>query len=655
MSATFISDDRSRTGQTPRLRDLSEKAFGERYQCDRFTATVLGNRLRYTVQHMSTGLMATSFSPIIRDWYDFAITMSGPPELGYPMAAVNSSLVVFIGTMADAVRNAVEEFGPDNLSDGDVLICNDPYRVGNHVNDLCFIRPVFSEGRIVGFLCIRAHQLDMGGVVPGGFSGTKTNVYENGLVLSPMLLYKKNRLVRPTVSLLFDNTRLAPLLYPDIISVFRQLQLGERLLNEGIHRYGLDAYLGTLRYCVDSGAESMQDALDKLPDGIYHGEEGVDCDGLGDDEEYTVRARITKRGARVEVDLSGTSRQARTCINAGALDAKTAVAVGFKMMLDPLTPFTSGVFRSIDIVVPPGTIVSALPPDGAIMLYWEVTMPLMIAVFNAIGRAIGPAAVGGDYGATSVHNARGNWPDGRLWTNVAQSGGEHGAWGACAEGDGDSYSVAYMINNIDPPTEGIEQDSPVLVLRKEYVPDTGGPGFNRGGGSVVKDTMWLTDAEHYAMPLRLKKPAGTGAFGGQDGALGAAWFFEPEKVPAGPGGLPGLDAGAYAQSTPIAGLLNPDTLAIDPAGKYFYFGRVPVWRTKPGAVSRYITNGGGGWGEALARPPERVLRDVRNGYVSIEKARDTYGVVITGNVEEDPEGVQIDAEASAALRMSRKG
>src|SRR3954468_5463175 len=183
-----------------RLRELSDDEFRAAYSCDRFTATVIINRLRYVMEHMSTGLFREAFSPILRDWYDFACTLSGPPERNYPMAVVSNSLMVFLGTMADAVRNTVEEFGPENLSPGDVLICNDPYRAGSHVNDVLFVRPVFHDGEIVSFVNIRAHQLDMGGIVPGGFSGTKANIYENGLVIAPTLLYHEDRVVRSTFS-----------------------------------------------------------------------------------------------------------------------------------------------------------------------------------------------------------------------------------------------------------------------------------------------------------------------------------------------------------------------------------------------------------------------------------------------------------------------
>lgn len=651
MTRPATSASASATAPSNRLRDWDDKRFREAYQCDRFTATVFGNRLRYTVEHMGTGLMFSSFSPIIRDWYDFAVTISGPPDLGYPMAAVGSSLLVFVGTMEDAVRNTIEEYGPENLKPGDVLLSNDPYRVGTHVNDVCFIRPVFFDGKPIAFVNCRAHQLDMGGIVPGGFSGTKANVYENGLVLGPTLLFEHDKPVRSTFSLVFDNTRLAALLKPDFMTMFQQLKLGEKLLLESITRYGVDAFRGTVRYNCDSSAEAMQDAFKKLPDGVYFAEDKIDADGAGDDEDISVRAKVTKIGGRVEVDLSGSSRQARTCINAGPLDAKTAIAAAFKLLFDRQTPFTSGAYRDIDIVLPPGTVLSAMPPDGAIMLYWEITQTLLTALLRELGRAVGENAFGGDYGCIAVHNANGVSSDGVPWANVAVCGGEHGPWGADKNHDGDNYAVAYMANGLDPATESMEQESPVLMLRKEYAIDSGGAGYNRGGASVMKDALWRTDADHYSMLMRIKEPTGNGAYGGTAGIAGAAWFFEPESgAVSSPGSMVGTGKDVYHDTLPITGVLDPETRALDPSGEYFYFGREPVWRTRAGTLSRYITNGGGGWGEPLTREPERVLRDVRNGYVSQTGAQETYGVVVVGDPEFDPEGLTIDAVATSALR-----
>lgn len=634
------------------VRDLSDAEFEARYHCDRFTASVLGSRFRYVVQHMCTGLLNNAFSVILRDWYDFAATIAGPPEQDYSMPAMSNSLVLFVGTMTDAVRTAVVEYGPENLKQGDILMVNDPYRIGTHVNDICFTRPIFVDGKIVSFVNLQAHMLDMGGVVPGGFAGTKRDVYENGLVISPQLIYSEDRPVKSAYSLIFDNARFGGLLLPDIKTICENLRLGERQMLETIERYGLDAVQGAMVYSCDISAETMrQSIMDRLPDGVYEAEDQLDADGIADDEPYVLHVKITKHGHRVEVDLSGSSRQARTSINAGWLDTKTGIGVAFKFLFDPTSPFTSAAYRDIDIVLPEASIANAYPPDGAIFLYWESSLTLLNATFRALGEALGEGAIGGDFGSLSIHNGNGVLEDGTPWLTVAQTGGEHGPWGATAAGDADSYQVFYLANNIDPATESIEADVPAVVLRKEYKPDTAGAGYNRGGAAVMKDTMYLRDAEHYAMPLHLKRPSGTGVNGGQYGKNGATWVIEPDKFDVEQRkALPGTTGDTLRDAIPIGGVLDPETHEPDPDGEYFYFARVPIWKTKPNTIFRYLTNGGGGFGKPLEREPERVKIDVRDGYVTIEGAARDYGVVVTGDPDTDPEGLQIDQEATDRRR-----
>ena len=636
------------------LRDLMEDQFQQRYDCDRFTASIITNRLSYAVEHMSTGFMREAFSPIIRDWYDFACTISGPPEQDYPMAVVSNSLMVFLGTMADAMRNSVEEFGPENLSPGDVLICGDPYRGGTHVNDIIFTRPVFVDGSIVAFVNIRAHQLDMGGVVPGGFATTKTNIYEDGLVIPPVLLWSKNQPVRSSFSLIFDNTRFGALLMSDFMSIFEQLKLGERLVLANVDKYGRDAVLGSFTYACDVSAERMRTAIAAIPDGDYHGESLIDADAMDDSFEYAVRVTIRKRGENIEADLSGTSAQARTCINCGILDAKTSVGVTLTMALDPSAPFTSGTWRNIDVTAPPGSLVSSLPPEGGVMFYWEAAGALVAAIIDALNPVLGENAIGGDYGSTNTHNANGVREDGTPWASATQCGGEHGPWGATKAGDGDSYTVLFQINNLDPATETIEHDVPVVMLRKEHVIDSGGPGVHRGGAAQLKDTLWLTDAEQYLSPLRTKRASGVGAHGGRPGRQGGMWIFPPdegEQI----GGLLATASDVYRASTPVAGVLDPETKVLDPEGVYHYFASEPVWRTRTNAILRCLTNGGGGWGAPFERDPQRVLDDVRNEYVSVAGAARDYGVVVAGDPRQDPEGLVLDLHATNALREQARG
>jgi len=637
------------------IKELSDQEFMERYGCDRFTATVVSNRYRYIVQHMCGGLLNTAFSIILRDWYDFAATISGPPKLDYPMTAVSNSLVLFLFTMPEAVRNTVEEYGVENLRPGDVLICNDPYRTGTHVNDCCFIRPVFHHGKtLVGFVNIQAHMLDMGGTVPAGFSGTKKHIYENGLVLGGQLFYRDDKPYKPTWKLIFDNTRWGELLIPDMKAIYQNLILGEKMVEETIDRYGMETYLGVMRYSCDVSAESMRRGIANVPDGVYEAEELVDCDGVDDTEEYRIKVRITIKGDQAEVDLSGTSRQARTSINAGWLDAKTAIGTAFKFLFDPKMPITSAALRPIDIVLPAGSIVNALPPEGVIFLYWETTMPLLLAVWRALKNVLGENAVAGDFCSLNIHNANGVWPDtGIPWVTMAQCGGEHGPWGATKVGDGDSYTVFSLANNLDPATEAIESDFPVVVTRKEYVVDSGGAGKNRGGAGVLKDTLWMHNTEHYSMPLHFKIPSGFGVFGGNDGKTGGCWVWGPEAFDlVKEKRVLGLEAKVYGSSVPVAGMLDPVTKMPDREGKYFYSFRVPVWQTKPHTIFRYITNGGGGWGDPMTRDPEKVKKDVRDEYVSIEGARRDYGVAIKGDPYNDPENLVVDMQETEKLRRN---
>lgn len=168
--------------------------------------------------------------------------------------------------------------------------------------------------------------------------------------------------------------------------------------------------------------------------------------------------------------------------------------------------------------------------------------------------------------------------------------------------------------------------------------------------------MYLAPASHWSNPLQTKRSSGVGVYGGQAGKTGAAWLFPGDTVDvAATGELLGLDADTYRRTTPIAGVLNPQTKVVDHAdGEYYYFASTPNWQTTANAVFRYLTNGGGGWGDPLDRATERVLRDVRDEYVSVEGAQADYGVVVLGDPFHDPEGLHIDEVATKRLRSEMK-
>jgi N-methylhydantoinase B len=633
------------------LRDLSDEEFVAEYGASRFTCGVLANRARYITEHICTDLLYRAFSPIISWNQDFAGAILGPPELGYPLAAVNKGNPGFLGTLSTGVKGMAMEFGIERMGPGDLVICNDPFRVGNHVNDMCFMRPVFRDGRLVTFLVIRAHQLDIGGTVPGGFGLMKMNVYETGLVMAPQLMFKADEPVRETIKMMLDNTRFGEMILPDFFTIRSCLALGEQLVQETLDHYGVDAWTGAIRYNLDASAESMRRAIATLPDGEYEGEDVIDSDGVDADEEYRVHVKLIKRGDQLEVDLSGSSRQSRTALNATSLDAQTGVGIALKLLLDPTSPFTSGLYRDIDIAIPQGTVASARPEAG-VMFFWEPETSLINALGRALAEPLGARAVAGSYGSTNLHTGQGVTSDGTPWFTAAELEAAYGAWGATDAGDADSHSSIFYLNMKITPTEEIEQRVPVLLMAREYLPDTGGPGTHRGGAGFRKDSLFLADGDHYLVPLHYRRPSGYGVHGGKEGRVGGAWFFENDQVekPVADYRVPDVDD--YAGAAVVSGVVDEQG-RLDDDGDFAFFGRRAIWSEPAGSLLRWVTNGGGGWGDPFERDVDAVVRDVRDGYVSIAGAERDYGVAITGDPHNDPEALTVDLEATRRLREAR--
>ena len=455
-----------------------------------------------------------------------------------------------------------------------------------------------------------------------------------------------------TLSLIFDNVRFGEILFPDMESICAELDLGERLFVETVERYGVEAVHGSMRYACDASAERMRFALEAIPDGEWEGEDIADCDALDDTEEYLVRVQDRRSAAaeRRSTSAGARGRRARAS-TAPPLDAKTTVGVAFKYLLDPRSPFTSGTMRCVDLVVPPGAVMGALPPGGAVFAYWELNQLMISAILRALAKALGPAAMGGDRGGADIHNANGVFPDGTPWLSAAQVGGEVGPFGANAHGDADSNMLSYQANGLGTAVEAIESGAPVVVLRHEIVADAAGAG--RAPGRHVVDARLAVAAPRGAPPDVDPLQAGLGVRGQRRQATGrqaAIWIWDPtgEGAPR----FPSAALDSYRDATPVAGVLDPETNEPTRDGSYLYPYRVPSWHTEPMSVLRYVNNGGGGWGDPFTRDPELVKRDVRDGYVTIEGAARDYGVVVQGDPEEDPEGLVVDDAGTARLRSA---
>ena len=480
-----------------------------------------------------------------------------------------------------------------------MLIVNDYYRVGTHLNDACLMRPIFRDGQIVAVVTIRAHFLDMGGIALGGFEVTKKNTWEDGLRIPPMLVVSKGKPVTSVLKLLYDNTRLGFLCVPDIMTEIKALELGASLLEETIDRYGVAAYTGAVRYACDVSAEAMAEGLRSLPDGVYEGEDWLDGDGLPDSPEYSVKVRITKVGDRAEVDLRGSSGPTRTAINGAWPDVKTGLAFALKTLLDPTTPVSSGTLRNVDVIVPPSAIFNVGPPVPC-QMYFLVVYTMVHATYRALNPVLGERAVATGF-ITASASGHGRRPDG-LDGSLVDSAGPAviGAWGATRHGDADAAQQSPLGNLIDGGVEIHELSGPVIWAASDYVPDSGGAGTHRGGSAILHDMLWRVPAAHDMQLLHhARRPtAGGGVNGGHAGPTTAAWLFDGEISELGTTlpELPSVTHGEfYRQATPLGGVVDPDTHEADPGGELVVGqGKLP---RRVGALVRVLAAGGGGWGD----------------------------------------------------------
>ena len=573
MTATELIYDQPST----LIRDLSDEEFEERYSCDRFTATVLASRYAlHRPAHVHRACCNNAFS---RD--PARLVRLRRHDLRPARARTTrcrrcrTAWCCSSGTMTDAVRNAVVEYGPENLNQGDILIVNDPYRIGTHVNDVCFIRPVFHDGEIVSFVNLRAHMLDMGGVVPGGLRRHQANVYENGLVIPPQLLYRDDK---PVTSALEPDLRQRPLR--------RAAAAGHQDdLPEPAPRRAPDA--GDDR-ALRARRPARRDALRLRRlgrDDARGGRRGAArrrLRGRGQVRRRRhrrhrgrsrLKVKITKRGHRVEVDLSGSSRQARTSINAGWLDTKTAVGVAFKFLFDPRSPFTSGAYRDIDIVLPAGTRRQrATRRTARSSCTGRARMTVLQRDLPGAGQA--------------ARRARGRRrlrlavdPQRQRRARRRHAVGDGGAVRRRARAVGRDHATAtptptrsstWPTTSTRPPRRSRPTSRPSCCARSTR-PTPRGPGANRGGAAVLKDTMFLRDAEHYSMPLHTKRPQRHRRQRRRGRPPRAAcWVFPPRRVRR--RRAQGAARARTARARPrrrrrSAGVLDPETKRLDPRGR----------------------------------------------------------------------------------------
>jgi len=571
----------------------------KRQKFDPITLEILWRRLISIVDESDSAVARTAFSSLLRDAHDYTCMFTD--QKGRELAQGSFATPGQSGAMALGIKNLVNQLPRETYKPGDIFITNDPWALAGHLNDVCVISPIFYKKKLVAFTACVFHHSDIGGRV----SSDNHDVFEEGLFIPLVKLYDGGVLNSSVMEMIRWNVRTPDEVVGDIRSQIAANHVCAEKICQMLKENELEDLDDLADQIISRTEKSMREEIAKIPDGIYHSEGRIEQ--TKGKEDIVVKVAVEVKGSDIIVDLAGSSLQVDWGGNVVYNFTYAYVFMAMKSMFGPDIPNNEGCARPIKMKAPEGSIVNCRFP-AAVAARLVVGHFLTEIIYRALSN-VAPdrviAASGGTPAQMNVFYGRRN--DRRPWHSVIIRGG---GMGASAVSDG-NYVYIFPANGANTPIEIFESDTPLIVEKRELITDSAGPGRMKGG--LGQREVFKVPDDQYAPlpPVNLGIQAGRfnrppeGLFGGKPGARAQ---FLVNGVPGNPYGLTQLKPG--------------DAVTIDAAG-------------------------GGGHGNPLERDPEMVERDVIEGYVSLEKAREDYGVVI------DPGTLKVDREATLKLRNLR--
>lgn len=534
-------------------------------------------------EEMKLNLRRTAYNPIIYEVLDFSC---GVLDARAGMIAQADGLPIFLGNLGTAARCVMEDIGVEHMRAGDIYLFNDPYRQGNHLNDVTTVLPVFDvDGELAGFVSTRAHWLELGGKDPGG-SIDATDVVQEGLWFDSIRICRDGKIDEGIWRIIERNVRTPDAMLGDLRAQLAASNTGARRLRELIDRYGRDVFERVIAEIHRQGEQRARAAIAAIPDGTYVAESCLDDDCIGNGP-LPVRVAATVCGDQLTLDLTGSAPQNPGVVNCGLPATYSAARLALKMFTNPDVPACEGDFAPLELVVPEDSMFNARYPAPTFM-YGTHLILLADVIVRALGQGVEGKAVGGHYGNLSGFMVVGDAPGGGLFIHQEP---EVGGWGASAESDGENALIFMCDGDVRIlSSEIIEARFPLRVERLALRPDSGGAGKRRGGLGVLREYRVL----------------------GEEVFLTAIM----DRSVAPPEGIAGGNDAAHCSVVVTDGL----------TGEAVRHQKAPHLRVPHGSLLSVQTGGGGGWGDPQARPRDAVLEDVRQGYVTIAGAQRDYGV-----------------------------
>jgi len=563
------------------------------------------NAFQSVAEEMGAALIRTALSPNIKDRRDCS---TGVYSADGDLIAQAEHIPLHLGLMPSVVKSTLKIFPVSSLEPGDAVITNDPYVSGSHLPDVCIISPHFHEGRCIGILANLAHHVDIGGIAPGGMPTISTEIFQEGLRIPPIRIRKGGRLDEEILALITTNVRTHREATGDIQAQLAANNVGERRLVEIVQKYGLEKTQAYMDELIAYSERQMLARIKELPKGTFSFEDYLEGDGLSDDL-LRIQASVHIGDDKILVDFSGSADQTKGSVNCTRAVTLACAFYALKSAIDPYLPSTGGTFRPVEVITPKHSIVNPDFPAPVSNANINTAQRIADVVLGALAKAMPervPAASSGSMGLFTIGGI--DPRSGRYYSYVETYGGGQGA---VFNQDGMDGVHTNMTNTRNTPAEVIEIAYPLRVNRYGLVPDTDGPGKFRGGLGLSRELAVINHTPTMNLGSDRLKLKPWGLMGGEGGGCVGSRIVTPEgeEIP-----LPSKTTREVASESRI--ILQ--------------------------------TAGGGGYGRAFDRSPEKVLEDVKQGFIGLARAESRYGVVI------DNQTMKGDQAATQKLRSRQR-
>src|SRR3954454_22029721 len=483
---------------------------------DPITLEVLRNALESIADEMGAVLKRTSFSPNIKERMDASCAIF---DAEAQLVAQAEHVPVHLGSMLRAVRATVDAVG--SVDEGDVVIVNDPFTGGSHLPDITIVAPVhIAEGqttRHLGYVATRAHHADIGGMEPGSMPGKSREVYQEGIIIPAVKLYRRGELQDDVMRLILANVRTPAERRGDLNAQLAALRVGQLRVAELARRNGADLVTAGFAALLDYAERRMRRRLADFPPGTYYAEDFLD-DGGWTAEPVRVALAITVSPEKLVLDYTGSSPQRPGNINAVAPMTYSASFFAIKVLTDPEIPVNAGTFRNVELHIPEGSFLAARPPAAVCAGNTETTQRIADTVLKVCAQFAPDRVPAASQGTMNTIAVGGNDPrNGRPYSYIETIGRGHGGR---PMGPGDDGIQCNMTNTMNTPVEALEITYPLRVERYELREGSSGAGKYRGGNGLVRSIRILDHTARVSLQCERRRFAPYGLQGGEDGKPG---------------------------------------------------------------------------------------------------------------------------------------